>query len=224
MRPVQFAIWLTFATEKRTYSVSQAVFRALSGKKDKFDPVPEKSVNINYPDDRLSIIWNPAICRVYVESVSDQTKCISLLLSTLDKINEAAPIEKIVNRRFGSFWILPQPNYDLAVLERKYREVMIAPNHISNAASDSSVVLDITKGKLVLHHQSGPMNPPQLLSQYLRFESQDLPHSFLFLESSTLDQNVISYAHKEMHEFLVNSMSLCVEHSGQFEQIWEGRL
>lgn len=224
MRPIQFAVSLAFAEVQRAYSVSQRVFRTLTGDKDKLEPTSERAVEVGYKDRRLAVMWNPATCRVVAEDVSDQAQCLETLLSALDRINEAAPMGRIANRRFFGHWILPQEKYGFAALERKYREAMVAPNSVSDAAFDSSVVFDIKIDGWILHHQSGPMAPKQLRKEYLRFEIGDLPQAFLFLEASTLDQNAIEYARSEMHSFLTESLALSVEHSRRFEQIWEGRL
>ena len=75
--------------------------------------------------------------------------------------------------------------------------------------------------KWILHHQSGPMESQQLQQEYLRFKLDNVPKSFIFLEATTMDNNVIQYSRGEMHSFMERSLENCVSHMEEFNRIWE---
>lgn len=226
MRLVQFGIRLDFAEEGRIYTLGQKVYRAITGE------VPSKP-ELGYTEGfklraskrKLAIIWNPHWCVVASEDVSNPDKCIETILTTLEQISSAAPIRKLNERRVITYWILPAPNYDFPSLEQKYRERMIAQNEISSLAYDSSAVFDIRIGEWILHHQSGAMDPQQLLgSDYLQFKADDIPKTLLFLDTSIVDKKVVEYSSKDIRNYLVASLDHCKFHSDAFHRIWEGIL
>lgn len=224
MRPVQFSLFLQFATEIYAYSHSQKILKTLGVKVSRPETLPERGVRLKLDKDKVSVMWQPSLCHIAIENVSNSKYCIDTIMSFLEEIGKVAPIGEIRTRRFITYWILPAPNYNFASLERKYRDMMIVENDISNAAYDSSVILDISADKWTLHHQSGPMAPPQLLQTYLRFTLDNLPKTFIFLETTILDSNVVQYSRQEMHTFMAMSLEHCISHSKAFEKLWEGHL
>jgi len=227
MVPVQFLLMIQFAEPKHTHPLSQRINEELSGKAYKPPPgaaIPRESMRLRITEEKALIQWNTTSCSITVEELSNQEYSIDLIGSFLDRIDEVARIDQMSMRRFGVYWILPTPNHDFSSLERVYRATMITQNEISDTAYDSSVILDIGAAERTLHHQSGPMAPEQLKHDYLRFKSDNVPKSFLFLETAIMDLNVVKYSNKDMVEFMRKSRNDCISHSRLFEKVWEGRL
>ena len=224
MQPVQFGLWLQFVEEIRGQSLSYQLLTTLGGKLTEPEQIPEPGVRFRVGQDKVAIVWMPTYCFVTSENVSDENPQIDRIVSALEIINRVATIEKLSTRRFQTYWILPEPQYDFVSLERKYREAMFAQNEVTNAAYDSSSFFDIRKDKLRLHHQSGAMEPQQLQETYLRFKLDNVPKTFIFLEATILDENVIQYSEGEMHKFMESSLGHCVSHMEKFNQIWESCL
>jgi len=224
MLPVQFGLRLRFTEEIRRYSLSYEILTTLGGKISEPERISERGVRLLLNEDKVSVIWAPTHCEIRVENVSDKEHCIDRVISVLETINSVAPIEELRDSRFLTYWILPTPQYDFLSLERKYRDMMIVENDISNAAYDSSVILDISADKWTLHHQSGVMEPQQLMQEYLRFKRDDVPKTFLFLEASIFNKNVVKYSKEAIHTFMTKSLEYCVSHMEEFNRIWEGRL
>lgn len=224
MQPVQFGLSLRFVEEVRRYSLSYEILTALGGKLPEPERIAERGVRFKLNQDKMSVIWAPTHCYITVENVSDKKRCIDRIISVLEVINRVVTIEKLSGRRYITCWILPTVQYDFVSLERKYREIMIAQNDVSNAAYDSSTIFDIRGDKWFLHHQSGPMEPQQLQRTYLRFKLDNVPKTFIFLEATTVDKNVIQYSRGEMNSFMEKSLESCVSHMEEFNRIWEGHL
>ena len=224
MQPVQFGLWLRFAEEIRRYSLSYQILTTLGGKLTEPELIIERSVRLKLDNDKVSVLWNPTHCYIASENLSDKKHYIDRIISVLETINGVATIEKLSNRRFQTYWILPTPQYDFVSLERKYRETMITQNDVSNAAYDSTTIFDIRGDKWILHHQSGAMEPQQLQQTYLDFKLDNVPKTFIFLEATTMDKNVIQYSREEMRSFMERSLENCVSHMEEFKRIWEGRL
>ena len=221
MQPVQFGLWLQFVEEIRGHSLSYQVLTTLGGKLTEPERIPERGVRFRLDQDKVSIIWTPTYCFITSENVSDKKHHIDRIVSVLEIINRVATIGKLSTRRFQTYWILPTPQYDFVSLERKYRETMITQNEVTNAAYDSSTFFDIREDKWILHHQSGAMEPQQLQGSYLRFKLDNVPKTFIFLEATILDKNVIQYSKGETHSFMESSLERCVSHMKKFNQIWE---
>jgi len=221
MQPVQFGLWLQFVEEIRGHSLSYQLLTTLGGKSTEPERIPERGVRFLLDQDKVSIIWMPTYCFITSENISDKNQHIDRIVSVLEIINKVATIEKLRTRRFHTYWILPTPQYDFVSLERKYRETMIKQNEVTNAAYDSSTFFDIRVDKWSLHHQSGAMEPQQLQRRYLRFKLDNVPKTFIFLEATILDENVIQYSKGEMHGFMESSLEYCVSHMEKFNQIWE---
>ena len=224
MQPVQFALWLQFEEDIRRYSLSYEILTTLGGKLPEPERIIERGVRLRLNKDKASVTWTPTHCFITSENVSDKKHCIDRIISVLEIINRVATIEKLSDRRYITYWILPTLQYDFVSLERKYRETMIAQNDVSNTAYDSSTIFDIRGDKWILHHQSGPMEPQQLQQTRLRFKLDNMPKTFIFLEASTMDNNVIQYSRGEMHSFMERSLENCVSHMEECNRIWEGRL
>ncbi len=226
MRLVQLGIRLDFAEERRIYTVGQKVVEAITGEVP-VEPKPPHTQGVKFRSSKrkLAIVWNPLWCVIASEDVSNLDTCIETILTTLEQISSAASIYKLSERRVITYWILPAPSYDFPSLEQKYREIMIAQNEISSLASDSSTVFDINMGKWTLHHQSGTMEPQQLLGgNYLQFKADDIPKAFLFLEASIMEKKVLEYSNKDTRNYLVKSLDYCKSHTDAFNRIWEGIL
>ena len=206
MQPVQYGLWLQFAEVMRRYSLSYQIFTTLGGKSTEPERITERGVRLRLDQDKVSVTWTSTHCYITSENVSDKKHCIDRIISVLEVINNITTIEKLSGRRLQTYWILPTPQHDFVSLERRYRETMITRNDISNAAYDSSAIFDIRGDKWILHHQSGPMESQQLHKTYLRFKLDNTPKTFIFLEATTRDENVIQYS-RSVYEWCLRTTS-----------------
>jgi len=225
MQLVQFRLILKFAKDLSIYSISDRLQAKVGvSKLNEQNPIIERGVQIKVAQGKSSIIWNSIVLDITAEDVADSEKGIDYLLSLIELVNSEIAINEISWRRFMTCWILPKPEYDFKSLEQKYRQIMLAQNSISNSAFDSSSIFDIKAKKGFLHHQSGAMEPSQLYRTYLRYRLDSTPRTFLFLEASIWDNDLIKYSKSEMKQFMLNCLPTCINHSLEFEQIWEGQL
>ena len=229
MKPVQFGLWLQFAEAIHIRTLSYQIFTTLSGKSPEQEPEPvmERGVRLRLNRGKMTVSWRPTSCQVASEEISDisnKKQYIDRIISILETINGISKIGKLRNKRLLTYWILPTLQYDFVSLERKYREMMITKNDISNTAYDSSTIFDIKRDKWILHHQSGAMEPQQLQQNYLSFKLDNLPKAFVFLEASLLDNTMIEYSRGEVYGFMERALEICISHMEEFNRFWEGRL
>jgi hypothetical protein len=229
MKPVQFGLWLRFAKPIYIRTLSYQIFKTLSGESPKQEPEPvmERGVRLRLDKDKMTVSWMPTYCQITSEEIPDisnKKQYIDRIISVLETINGIAKIEKLRSKRLLTYWILLTPQYDFVSLERKYREMMITKNDISNTAYDSTAIFDIRRDKWILHHQSGPMEPQQLQQDYLSFKLDNLPKTFIFLETSLLDNTMIEYSRGEVYSFMERALELCISHMEEFNRICEGCL
>ncbi len=232
MKPVRFALRLQFAEAIRTRSLSYQIFTAISGEVPKQEPalITERGVQIRVEKDKATVLWLPTRCQIALEKlpdipdVSGKKHYIDKTISVMETINEVAEIGKLSNRKLLTYWILPTPQYDFVSLQQKYSEMMITRNDISNTAYDASAILDIKKGQWILHHQSGAMEPQQLHEEYLNFKLDNVSKTFIFLEASLFDNNVLQYSKEELRSFMEGALEICISHMGEFDRICGGCL
>lgn len=224
MKPVQFVLRLQFAEEIGIHPLSYQISTALGGESRVPEQIIERGVRLLLSKKKIAVFWLPNRCRITIENISDEKHCIDRIIAVLETIDGVAKIGKLKSKELVTHWILPTPQYDFVSLERKYRELMIAPNDISNTAYDSSAVFDIRGDKWILHHQSGAMQPQQLQQVYLEFKLDNVPKTFIFLEVGSTDNNVIQYSREETYSFMERSLENCVSHMEEFNRICEGCL
>jgi hypothetical protein len=229
MKPVQFGLWVQFAKAINIRTLSYQIFTTLSGELPKQEPeaVMERGVKLRLDKDKMTVSWMPTHCQITSEKISDisnKKQYIDRIISVLETINGIAKIEKLRSKRLLTYWILLTPQYDFVSLERKYREMMITKNDISNTAYDSTAIFDIRRDKWILHHQSGPMEPQQLQQNYLSFKLDNLQKTFIFLEASLLDNTMIEYSKGEVYSFMERALEICISHMEEFNRICEGCL
>jgi len=226
VKPIQFGLWLQFAEAIHIRTLSYQIFTILSGESPKKEPEPvmERGVRLRLNKGKMAVLWQPSYCRITSEEISDisnKKQHIDRIISDLEVINGIAKIGKLSNKKLLTYWVLPTPQYDFVSLERKYREMMITKNDISNTTYDSSTILDIKKDKWILHHQSGAMEPQQLEREYLSFKLDNLPKAFIFLEASLTDNTVVEYSSEEVYNFMEGGVEICISHMEEFNRICE---
>lgn len=194
MRLVQSGLVLFLSNIVRTVSYTHKIHKALGVRTAEPDFAPERGIDFKDEKGKAVVIWRPNYCKIAIEDVSNTRDHISTILSFLERINDVAPIGEIRASNLMTNWIHPTPNYTFAALVSKYSEIMVAENDISNAAYDSSVLYDIGINAQTLHHQSGAMDPSQLQRNYLHFKLDNIPKTFIFLEATIKDDNVIQYS------------------------------
>jgi len=161
-------------------------------------------------------------CSIMSEDPTDHRQTITRTLSILENINDATPISKIKLQRLRIFWIRPVRNYEFKPLKRKYRQCFIKEKEIFDNCFDSSVVLEMSRGRLNLHHQSGIMDISQLQKDYRVFKMKAVTSKvFIFLSTTISSTDVVEYSRKSFEEFLLNSFEICQTHSDGFEKIME---
>jgi len=222
MIQVQLGLFIRFAKEITTSSLSQKILHELGGFPLK--TADEEGVRLKLPAEKLSIIWTSNGCSIRSENLKDAQSSSTTILNTLSAINELVVFDQLSDRRLGTCWILPMSKYTLKELEQLYRQEMMTKHSNYDGVYDSSVILDIKREGKILHHQSGPMDYKQLKRDYLRYELKDVPQAFLFLEASVSDSKTVKYSFDNMRSFMLDSFSCCESHSKEFESIWGGRL
>jgi hypothetical protein len=218
---VDLAIHFDETTMQRT--PANKVFRAFGGGPRPKDTPGEPGARVTYPKDKAAVRWNYDNCQIILEKRQDYSKHQEVLMNFLQQIDSAAPIANMKSRALRTNWLLPIPDLPYASLNALYQQKLIVPHDFTSNAYDSSVILDISIGDYVLHHQSGPMQPKQLLADFLEFEANDLPQVFVFLDVEVTQNKVVDYTKKNMQQFLEDAFTHSDAHQSQFSRIWEGK-
>lgn len=225
MRLIHLEIELDFAKEFRSYSISQQLYKALTGRwPDTVEEISEPEVIFRSWKRRQLVSWCTDSCSVTMESVANPEECFDKMVALLETINRVAPIGGLYRRQLVTHWLLPTDNYSFKSLEQKYRETFITQQPIWKKVFDSSVIIDVKLNDLILHHQSGAMHPRQLRDDYAIFKLENIPKAFLFLWASVHSDKVVKYSEQDIHRFLSKSFEHCENHSELFEEIWRGIL
>jgi hypothetical protein len=118
---------------------------------------------------------------------------------------QICPLPNISAMRHDSFFIEPysMPFHELVVLVKsKY----MATTRIAAEASDMSAIFDIHEDGIVKHIQLGPMDLKQLQSQYLRWPSDGLPETFLFMSLGYEMTNLGEFSNTGLQSFFIESV------------------
>ena len=217
---IHLEIGLDFAEEFRSYSISQQLHKALTGKLSDAEELVEPGVIFRSPKKRQLVGWGTDSCRVVMESVTNPDECFGKMVALLETINKVAPIGRLSKRELVTHWILPTEGHDFKSLELKYRGVFIAQQPIWENVFDSSVIMDIKVRDLILHHQSGAMGTRQLKQDYAVFRLESIPRVFLFLWVTAESDKVVEYSGQDINRFLTTSFEHCKHHGELFEENW----
>jgi hypothetical protein len=98
----------------------------------------------------------------------------------MTRMHEAANFPTLAEIRYESIFISPYslPFHELLSL---VKERFLRSSPVADVATDVGLVFDQHEGDTVKNVVLGPMAPPQLKSQYLRWEREAIPDTFLFL-------------------------------------------
>ena len=219
----RFETKLEFSEGTRVITPAQAVIKRISNKDIRELERPhEPGARIRDEKLKFAVLWAYNDCSILCEDPIGHKQAIARTLSTLEKINDVAPITKIKFRRLRIFWIRPVRNYEFKPLEHKYRQCFIKENEIFDNCFDSGVILDMSRGRLNLHHQSGIMEVSQLQKDYRVFKMKEVTSKvFIFLSTTISSTDIVEYSIKSLEEFLLNSVEICRTHSDGFEKIVE---
>lgn len=221
MQLVHLGIEVEFEESSQFYTPARRVFSAFGGRVGESRP-REPGATVRITDVPALIKWQYDKCAIAIERTADHDECISRMVRYLETVDGAARIGNIRGAHLISYWILPAPKHSFASLEELYRRTMIAQEGFMESTYDSSVILDMTSEDCTLHHQSGAMEPKQLLKDYLEFEQEGLPEVFLFLYAGVRQRKVIQYSKREMRRFVEEAFGHCDRHSAEFGRMWEG--
>lgn len=225
MRIIHLQIELEFAGEFRSYSISQQIYKALTGRQPyTIEEMLEPGVILRSPKRKQLVSWNTYSCSVVMESITNPEECFIKMEAILEIINKVAPMSKLSKRQLITYWILPTESYSFKSLEHKYRDALYTQQTIWKNVYDSSIITDIKVDELILHHQSGPMRTRQLRDDYTIFNLERTPRVFLFLWASIHSDKVIQYSPQDIHRFLTTAYKHCEHHSEVFEEIWRAIL
>lgn len=221
MRLIHLQIELDFAEEFGSYSISQQLYKALTGRPPRvIEESAEPGVVLRSPKRKQLVSWDTNSCNVAMESITNLKECFDIMVVLLETINKVAPIGRLSKRHLITYWLLPTENYSFKSLEQKYREVLITQQPIWKNVFDSTIITDMKVDNLILHHQSGPMGTKQLRGDYAMFKLESIPRVFLFLWASVYNDKVVKYSAEDIHRFLTTSFEHCKHHSELFEGIW----
>lgn len=223
MQLVQFNVKFEFDELTQLYTPARKVFNAFGGKTPKRPP-REPGTSIRDEQSKLLVRWDYKGCRIALERTEKRDEVMNLIMRLLQVIDSAVPIGRIRKTYVTTSWILPAPHHDYTSLNKLYMRTIISQKDFMQYTYDSSVMFDSRIDEFAFHHQSGPMEPKQLLEDYLLFKRDKLPKVFIFLLTRLTNNKVIEYTKKEMRDFLEGALSHCERHSEQFDKLWEDSL
>ncbi|MBL7209986.1 MAG: hypothetical protein ISS52_07800 [Dehalococcoidia bacterium] len=209
------------ATQVRT--PARNIFSALGGKTPK-TKLREPGVTIKNEKEKFLISWHYEECRIVLEETKTHKECLDLVVNIIQTIDSVAPVGTMQEVRLETRWLLPAPSHDFNSLNELYMRMMVSPKEFMKDAYDSSVIIDSETDDFVLHHQSGPMEPSQLLEDFLEFKRDKLPGVFIFLSVGLTHTKVLEYSREKLQTLFADGLHRCEQHAEDFHKIWEGDL
>lgn len=223
MQLVHISIDIKFEENAELYTPARKVFTALGGKIPKTLP-REPYVSIRREKLKALVNWRYNGCRITLERTENRNECVNLAVQFLETIDSVVRIGNMQRVDVNTNWILPTPRHNFASLNELYMQTLMSQKKFMEGTFDSSVILDGRIDDLILSHQSGPMEPKQLVEEFLVFKREALPKLFIFLSIEISHRNVLEYSKVKMRSFLEECLSHCERHSEDFGKIWEGYL
>lgn len=224
MSLVQFSIELQFDKTTQVRTPAYKVFNAFAmGEAPKIKPM-EPGALLKNEDHKFEIDWRYQSCKITLEKTEKRDVYVDLLLDLLETINSAVPIGNIRKTITGTKWIFPAPQYNYASLNDLYIRTVLSKHEFLQGTSDAGIILDGRIDNLDTHHESGPMEPKQLLERFLVFKHENLPKLFIFLYTTISYTKVLKYSVGEMREFLQSAINRCESCGDNFGRIWEDNL
>jgi hypothetical protein len=101
-------------------------------------------------------------------------------LDLMTRMHEASNFPTLAEIRYESIFIRPYP-LPFHELLSLVKERFLRSSPVADAATDVGLVFDQHEADTVKNVVLGPMAPAQLKSQYLRWERERIPDTFLFL-------------------------------------------
>lgn len=213
----RFELSLDFSEETRLHTLPYLVSEALGEQELEEDYT---STVFRNEKDKFAVRWNCEICGIIREDVNSGQECIKEFVSTLETINNVAPIGRISGRALRINWIFPSKEKQFNALEMKYRQLFIKENELFSLGYDSSVICDMKYDESILHHQSGAMGLAQLQEGFKTFTIKEgHPSLFLFLTTEVEDSRLVTYTKDDMGRFMHYSFQLCNSHAENFGKI-----
>lgn len=128
----------------------------------------------------------------------------------MNELSSASEFPKIVGIRHESIFIEPYslPFHELTAL---MKEKFLAPNRLTEDATDIGLTFDQRERDLLKHMELGPMEADQLQSQYLRFPVEDVPDTFFFVGLAYADNTERSFSVDSLQKILDEATAWQVE-------------
>lgn len=223
MNTSAFELRLTFAegTKLRTHAGRVAQVLGSEVPEEEIEPVIMRRNNAKF-----AVHWEYDYCAMVKEDVDNVAECINTFISTTESINKVAPIGQLSSKLLRVNWIYPNKGKsDFSQLEMKYRQSFVKNSELFQNAFDSSVIIDMKYGELILHHQSGIMDVVQLQKDWRVFKIKGgHPSLFVFLTTEVTDKQLTEYSSENMGSFINDSFKLMRSHAEHFEKFTEAIL
>ncbi len=218
----KFELSLDFAEETRLHTLSYKISEVLGETELEDNYIPTV---FRDNKEKFGVKWDYVSCGIIKEDVSDAEEYIKKLISTLELINNVAPIGIMPKRTLRIDWIFPSKENEFDVLEKKYRQMFVQEHGLFSRGFDSSVVIDMEYEGVTLHHQSGAMRLSQLQEMYKVFTIREgHPPLFLFINNEVTDSHPIQYTKDGMDKFIDHSFQISKSNAEKFGKIVGGLL
>ena len=218
IRVVELKIEFAEETRLRTHATMVAEVLGSEIPGEEIEPVLMREEN-----SKFAVRWVYERCAIRKEDVDDIGGCIDIFISTIESINKVAPVGKLSSTILRVDWVYPNKSKsDFGELETKYRQSLVKSNELFQNICDSSVIIDMKYGNLMLHHQSGIMGAPQLQEDWRAFRiERGHPSLFVFLTTVVTDKELKQYSSGNMGGFINDSFKLMKSHAEHFGKFME---
>lgn len=220
MNLVQLRIRIEFDDKNTSlHTPARKVFTAFGGRTRVRRP-KEPGAEIKIDDVKAQIDWDYETCLITLERTEKVDECIDLAVDFVRTVDSVVPIAKMKVFELGTRWIFPTKQYSFNSLNELYIQRLLSRWDYMQGTFDTGVILDIDIGDWIIHHESGPMEPKQLLERFLRFKRENLPKAFIFLHVSGRYKNVIQYSEENIRNLIEKGLDCCKLHSTSFTEVW----
>lgn len=178
MRSVKSTLIIEYSQLPEIFSFREKIIHSLTKKKPTEKLPVSDGIKVVAKNQKAHFIVDSRGVFITIEALTDQ-EIPNFFLSSLDKIKNVLKIDRADHMLYRRLYI-SESQKDFEGLLEVFKNKLLRRNEIINDASDVGLPLDFKINGYSAHTKCGPMKKSQLISQFLKFEHDDIPDFFLF--------------------------------------------
>jgi hypothetical protein len=196
---VKTVLRLDFSAASRPWLELRDIIRVAAG--DEAGEIQASPVTIERPQQRQRVVVQVRAVTLEQEMPQSADYSLAQAIEMTTRLNEASEFPTLSRIRYDAVFIEPfsLPFHELLV---NLKECFLRPSTVVESATDIGLVLDKHENDNVKHVSLGPMDAEQLRSQYLRWPSEGIPDTFVFLGLAYERKTEVPFGAQLLRDFL----------------------